>query len=107
MRAGVLNTRASLQDRVTSDDGAGGEAVAYTTIATLWLGLAAQSGRELAQAKQLNSRVTHLVTARYRADVRARMRLVTGSRVLEIHGAYDPDGRRQQLHLLVEELTDA
>jgi SPP1 family predicted phage head-tail adaptor len=113
MRAGVLNTRAALQARVASDDGAGGELVAYTTVASLWLGIAAQSGRELTAAKQQNAQLTHLVTARYRPDAAtlARMRLVvgtpSGARVLEIHAAYDPDGRREQLHLLCEERPDA
>jgi SPP1 family predicted phage head-tail adaptor len=105
MRIGSLRVRAQLQRRNSVDDGMGGAEISYTTITSLWIGVSTQLGRELVEAKKLNARVSHFVTARFRSDVKPDMRLVYGETVLDIKFVGDPTHRHHDLTLLCEEVV--
>lgn len=104
MRIGTLRVRAQLQRRNRADDGMGGSEISYTTVASVWLGVSTQLGRELVEAKKLNARISHFVTMRYRSDIEPDMRFVFGSTVLDIKSIADPTHRRRDLTLLCEEV---
>ena len=57
------------------------------------------AGRELVAAQQMHSEVTGKITLRYRADKipTAAMRVVFGSRYLEVLAVLDPEERKELL----------
>ena len=76
--AGELRTRVTIQSEVQVADSGGGAYHAWSTVATTWAKVEPLSGRELLQAEQLQSEVTHLITIRYRSGLHAGMRVIEG-----------------------------
>jgi SPP1 family predicted phage head-tail adaptor len=101
--AGALNSRVVLQAPQATPDGAGGETVAWTTVATLWAELRPTGGGESFAFERAEPTVGWRVRIRFRDDVAPDMRFAIGPRVLEIRAAFDPDGRRAFLECLAEE----
>ena len=60
---------------------------------------------EQLEGMRLDHRVTHLVRLRYRAGITTAMRVLFGSRVLQIRSAIDPYERHERLDLLCEEVS--
>ena len=78
----------------------------WTDELKIWVGILPQSGREFYRAQQVNTAVTHLVSARYRTGLDATKRLVlSGDRVLDIAGVVDVDERHEELLLTCVEDT--
>ena len=106
MRIGELRSRVTLQQESRVADGGGGFSNTWTNLAsspTVWARIEPLRGREVLQAMQLQSPVTHRVTLRYRGDVRAGMRLVAGARAFNIRAAINLEERGRWLELLCEE----
>ncbi len=103
MRSGVLRKRVTLQAESRTDDGAGGYALSWTDVATVWAEIAPLGGREAFAAHRLEARVTHRVRLRYREGITADMRLVMGSRVFNIRAVLNEGERNRWLDLLAEE----
>ena len=101
--AGALDTLVVLEAPQTIPDGAGGEAIAWTTVATLWADLRPMGGGETFVFERADPSVRWRVRIRFRADVAPNMRFAIGQRALEIRAAFDPDGRRTWLECLAEE----
>lgn len=103
--AGRLRERVTLQKPVLSQDAAGQPIPTWTTVAT---GIPAEvlfvAGREgFRNQQQVIAAYTHKVTIRYRSDVSPQMRLLWGSRVLNIESAGDPVGNHLELTILCTE----
>lgn len=107
LNAGRLDKRVTVQSSVFSDDGAGGQSIAWLDVATVWASIDTGSGREFMAAQQLLPELTHLVTIRYRDDVTAANRLIYlsrgNTRVLTIQSKIDPLERHEQLVLSCKE----
>lgn len=88
---------------IETPDGAGGQAIVWTPLATVWAEIRPQQARETVNAHQVEARTTHIIRIRHRADVLPTMRVVFGARVFAIHGVLDDGERRRYLHLLCEE----
>lgn len=101
--AGALNTRVVLEAPQATPDGAGGEAIAWITVALLWAELTPMGGGENFVFERADPSIRWRVRIRFRDDVRPDMRFAIGQRVLEIRAAFDPDGRRAFLECLAEE----
>lgn len=105
MNAGELRTRARLQRRVDTADGAGGSTTEWQDLSVCWASIECDSGREFFQQKALLPLLSHLVTIRYRRGVDATQRVVVGPRVLTVLSAADKDNRREWLTLACQEIA--
>ncbi|MDX2027697.1 MAG: phage head closure protein [Alphaproteobacteria bacterium] len=103
MRIGELRKQVAIQAETPTADNAGGYALAWTTVATLWAEITPLDGREIYTAQHLEGRVTHRVTMRWRSGVTTDMRLVYSDRAFNIRAVMNVDERNRWLELLVEE----
>lgn len=85
LRAGQLRTQVTLQSRVSTGDGQGGQSFTWVPVATLWARVVpAQTTGDTPEADQVVSRRAYTVTIRRRDGVTSAMRVVRGSQLLEI-----------------------
>jgi SPP1 family predicted phage head-tail adaptor len=105
MRIGELRKQIVVQQEQQTPDGAGGYALAWTTLATVWADIAPVSGKEVFASGHLEGRVTHKVTLRWRADINitSDMRIVYSSRAFNILAVLNGDERNRFAEILVEE----
>jgi SPP1 family predicted phage head-tail adaptor len=75
MRPGDLSERVTFESYAETADGMGGQAVAWSTFATVWAKVRPISGRERAQAGGLEAPANYEFTIRRRADLTESMRL--------------------------------
>jgi SPP1 family predicted phage head-tail adaptor len=84
MQSGKLRESITIQQKtdVISDSG---EAVAtWTTYASMFADIRTPSGREFFGQDKFNATVSHVVTVRWNAGITPAMRVLWGSRVLNI-----------------------
>jgi SPP1 family predicted phage head-tail adaptor len=103
LNAGTLDRQFRL-DQPSGLDGS-----SYETVDdSVWGAKRFASGSEVLRASTPTSQVTHVVTLRYREDLRAAWCLVeedtSPETVSQIVSFGDPDGRREQLKVFVVEL---
>lgn len=104
MRAGKLNKRVTVQRNAgTTQDAAGQPVESWTTVATRWATVEQLGGGEPFQGEQHHGRGEWRVTMRYLSGVRPKMRVLYGSRVLDIHTVRDVDERRTTTEILATE----
>jgi SPP1 family predicted phage head-tail adaptor len=84
MQIGRIRNRVTLQQLTTANDGQGGRAKTFATLAQVWARLEPWKGNENVSAGQQHSELLTKVTIRYRDDVKPKQRIVFGSRTLEI-----------------------
>lgn len=101
--AGALKARLVLEAPQATPDGAGGEAIVWTAVTSLWAELQPLGGGENFAFERAEATIRWRVRIRFRDDVAPNMRFSIGPRVLEIRAAFDPDGRRTFLECLAEE----
>jgi SPP1 family predicted phage head-tail adaptor len=104
MRAGTLRHRITIQQQTVTRDTFGGETITWADLATVWASKAHKSSREFFAAQKINAETQELFVVRYRSGVTAKMRVSYDNRYYDIIGAYDPDGRKRELHLLCKEV---
>ena len=105
-RPGSLRERVRLEREVRAADAGGGAQVSWMPLShapTVWARIEPLAGQELVQAMRLQARITHKVTMRWRGDVTAAMRLIWGTRILNVRTVLNPDERRRYLELYCEE----
>ncbi|MGD9538546.1 MAG: phage head closure protein [Alphaproteobacteria bacterium] len=105
-RPGSLRERVRLEREVRTADTGGGAQTSWAPLdhaPTVWARVEPLTGQELVQAMRLQARLTHKVTMRWRDDVTAAMRLVWGTRILNVRAVLNPDERRRYLELYCEE----
>ncbi|MFA5900726.1 MAG: phage head closure protein [Hyphomicrobium sp.] len=100
---GELRTRVVLEAPERADDGGGGAAVTWSTVADVWARVSPSGGGEAFELDRVAGKVSHEIVIRYRDGVTPSMRFAIGARVLDIRAAFDPDGRRHWLRCFVEE----
>lgn len=108
MRAGTLRHYIDIQYENSSADGNGQLIPSWTNITNgtnIPAEVLAVGGGERVRGQQIEAGVTTLVTMRYRSDVTALMRIVHGSRNLNIVRAVDPDGRSRRLVCQCQEVA--
>ncbi len=107
MPAGDLDRRVKLDAPVVvRDPDFGSEVATWNTVATVWAKLLERMASEGKEADQRVMTRQITIRIRYRADVLATWRVVYGSRRFRITGTLEV-GRREYLHLLCEETSDA
>ena len=84
MKAGRLRHEITIQQVSETKDTYGGVDKSWSTFATVRAEIKPLSGREYFANEQQNSTISHKVAIRYLAGVTAKMRVLFGSRTLEI-----------------------
>lgn len=96
---GKFRDRVELQSPAAGRDGYGDVADTHTTVATVYARVEEQSGGELQQAEGVRGARSVEVEIRYYAGLDSTWRVKFGSRLLNVDGATNPDGRKRR-HLL-------
>lgn len=75
--ASRLTQRITIEQPATTADGQGGQSISWQTLATVWAEVLPQrsGGDERVMGEQLQAKVTHRVTIRYRDDVLPKHRI--------------------------------
>lgn len=102
---GALRHRVTLEAPVDTPDDAGGFSRSFAQVASLWARIVPVAAQDQFVEQQQEQSLSHLVTIRWRADVRSQMRFVHRGRKLLIHSAHDPDERRRFVICRCEELS--
>ena len=103
---GQLRHRDAIEAANAASDSYGGQInpwAAPTIVARVWARIEPLRGREQLRGMQLESRVTHRITIRHRADLGAANRIRFGTRVFNIRAVIDVEERGRWLELLCEE----
>lgn len=102
-RPADLRDRIKIEAPLRASDGAGGAAISWTPVATVWADVASFKGSKLLAADQIEEHEPFRVIIRFRADVKVDMRIVWRGRRLDIVSLFDPDGERRWLVVECEE----
>ncbi|WP_434632010.1 phage head closure protein [Thermoanaerobacterium thermosaccharolyticum] len=105
MNAGKLRHRATIQQLVNIDDGAGGSIETWQDIVTVWAAIEPLRGNERYTAQQVQSTLSRKVTIRYREGIKSQMRLTYKGRIFDIVSAIDIKELHQWLELLCSEVV--
>ncbi len=100
---GSLRHRVTIERPQRNSEVGGSATIEWITIGNVFARIDAVSGREIELAGGLVGRATHKVLMRFRDDILPEMRIVVGSRRLDIRSVLDLDGRRTWLQCLCEE----
>ncbi|MAR55852.1 MAG: head-tail adaptor [Rickettsiales bacterium] len=103
MNPGALRERIRIEIETRSSDGMGGGGSSWNTLTTVWAKVEPLRGEERLQANQLQERITYRIIMRYRDDINARMRVLWGNKVLNIHSVFNADMHRRYLTLEASE----
>lgn len=105
MKIGALRKQIIVQVEQPTADGAGGYALAWAAVATVWAELTPLTGREINFAGHQEGRATHKIVIRWRKDLTLTtgMRLLYGARVFNIRSILNEGESDRQATLLAEE----
>lgn len=105
MQSGRLRERVAIQASTPSQNTAGELIESWATETTVWANVRPGSINERfsAAAGQRASEITHTVRIRFRTDITPKKRLLWETRILEILGQMDPDGKRSDLVIMCKE----
>lgn len=98
-----MRARVIIQSESKTADTAGGYALAWTDVATMWCSVEPAGGREIWQAQQLQKNVSHKITTRYRSDVTTANRLLWGTRAFNVRSVVNVSERGRYTLILADE----
>lgn len=96
MNIGRLRERITIQSSTAASDSAGGQTLTWANLATaptVWARVEPLQGREVVKAMQIQGPFTHRVTLRYRTDLTLAMRVLWGSRYLNVRAILSNEQR--------------
>jgi len=99
-----MRHRIEIQQAVKLSDGMGGFTETWGPVCTVWASMRQESGKELVNADKVQATRRVLYGIRYRTDIAANMRILHGSRTLNIIAVLDPAGTFERLDLIAEEV---
>lgn len=103
--AGQLNRQVVLEKLTSAANVGGGLTETYAPVATVWARMLAVKDSAYLDGAQLGEMPTHRITVRYRdGDDFDHLSEVGSTRRFRVQGVRDPDGRREMLDILAEEL---
>ena len=108
IRAGDLRRRITIQQRSTTQDGFGQQAVTWTDLLTTWAHIESLSGNQLNKAQSIYSEVTHKITVRWQLalnDIKVvgSYRILYGTRIFDVGADMNVDERNRVIELLSKE----
>ena len=104
MGAGKYRYKITIQQLSITQDDIGNSIEAWADFAEVWASAKSLSGREYWAAAQTQSEKSVIFEIRYREGIHSiDMRVLYGSRVLDILSAIDPDERKRVIILTCKE----
>ena len=104
MDAGLMRHRIRIQKQTSTRNKLGELVDSWEDVANVRASINPLSGRDFMAAMQDQAEVTHKVTIRYNADVKASMRVLYGNRVFDILHIIDVWEQHREMTLLCKEL---
>jgi SPP1 family predicted phage head-tail adaptor len=101
---GALRNRVTIEAATPTPDGAGGETVTWSSVATAWAAVDTIGAGEAAVAGHTAGVATHRITMRFRDDLAGGMRVAWRGRTFRVLTASDPDESRR--FLVIETLEE-
>lgn len=107
MQAGRLRHRVIIQSAVEARNAYGEAIKTWSTVATVYASVEPIRGREMFDAEQVQSEVTHRVRLRYRPGLTSQMRLLFNARTFEVQTVINVNERNREVQLMCKETPDA
>ena len=104
MQAGRLRHRITIQTFTTTKDEFGQPVETWDTFDTVWASVEPLTGREYFQAQQTQAEISYRVRIRYLSGVEPTMRVIHGSRTLEILAVLNAEERNREIQLMCREV---
>lgn len=95
--ASDLRHRIAIERDVRTPDGGGGAEVTWAPVAQVWAAIWPRTASEQLELDRVAGVATHDIWIRFRPDVTPQMRITFGSRIFDIRGVLDMDGKRRWL----------
>ena len=105
MKAGMLNSRVTLQTLTTGTDAIGQPVTTWADFASVWANIRYLSGIETVKADAQTSVVKASIRIRRRTDITPAMRVVCGVTTFQINAVLPDEQGRQHIDLSVEVIT--
>ncbi|MCC3244683.1 phage head closure protein [Methylocystis sp. WRRC1] len=102
---GDLRQRVTIESVMDTFDDVGGFARSFTPLAQVWARIEATGARDQFVEQRAEQSTTHVVTIRWRDDVKSQMRFAFRGRKLLIRSVLDHDERRRFLACECEEIS--
>lgn len=96
---GELRHRVTLQQQFITEDLQGGHVTSWADVATVWASIEPMAGKESYKWGKLLGESTYVIRIRYRSDIKAKMRLLYGSRIMDINSVIDEHDEHRFLAL--------
>lgn len=103
MEIGKLKHRVTIKKYTESKGSTGQVLKSYTDSTTRWAQVKPLTTREILQAQQINSEITHEVWLRYPLDVTPKDQIAFGERTFEILGVVNVDEENRFVKVLCKE----
>ena len=100
---GNLRYKVDLQGPTRTSDGAGGYTESFSNIASIYADIRPQNALETYRQGQVQEKVTHKITIRYRSNISTNNIIKYESRTFNIKGIKNINERDRFLELLCEE----
>lgn len=105
-RVGQRRTLITIQKETTTGDGMGGTTSEWSDFAKIYARQIIRRADANTIADQIESVQYSRWDVRFIAGITPKMRVVVGSRVMEINAVYDPSQKRERLEILCTELQN-
>ena len=103
MQSGKLRERITIQSFTGTADNYGQEVKSWSTFKEVWAAVEPTQGREFWAGQQVQSEVTMRVRIRYLAGVLPEMRILWGTKVLNIAQIINPKARDREMQIMCSE----
>jgi len=97
---GEMNERIQIIRETRTSDGAGGQTLSLTTLASVWAHVRPRSGREMERFDRVNASAMYLFVIRYRTDVEESDRILWKGEYYNIR--YIAQGTGRALYLEID-----
>jgi len=101
--AGRFNRQLSIEAPVETDDGCGGFVTLYVAQGSVWAHLCPLKAATEVLADSNTVVITHRAFMRFRSDITAGVRLISGSRRFDVIATHDPDETHRYIRCDLEE----
>ena len=106
MNIGRMKNLVTLQNRVDTPDGQGGDDPSYTEQEKLWAQIEPTAGNKKWEAMQVVRGVSHIITTHHTTPYKVSQRFAFGDRVFLVRGVMDVGENGKELQWQCEELTE-
>ncbi len=99
INAGRMRHRVVVERATKTPDGAGGYALSWAAVATIWADVRPVSGNERYLSMRVEDDVSHTILTRYRNDILPSDRLSFDSRLMQVKSVINVEERSRYLEI--------